>query len=295
MITPAISVLSAVEGLGLAAPALEPLVVPITVVILVALFRVQRHGTARIARIFGPAMLVWFLMIAAMGLPWIVRYPQVLAALDPAPRRRAFRPLPRQGVFPAGGRCAVRDRDRGALRRHGPFRRGPIRLAWYAVVFPALLLNYFGQGASSFRNGQSWRRTPRAPRRRSSSSSRWFRRCCSTRCWYSTLATIIASQALISGAFSLAEQAVQLGYAPRLTVIHTSGEMAGQIYVPLVNWALVACVLLVVDFKNSSNPGGRLRHCGHRHHAYHLAAVCPGDARCWGWPGRHAAPCWRCC
>jgi KUP system potassium uptake protein len=256
MITPAISVLSAVEGLELAEPALGHLVMPLTVVILVALFRVQRHGTARIASIFGPTMLVWFLMIAAMGLPWIVQYPQVLSALNPHHAVALFVLSPGKAFFLLGAVVLCVTGAEALYADMGHFGRGPIRLAWYGVVFPALLLNYFGQGAFILsRNGQIVATSPQgAP-----VMILIFFEMVSPLLLYpvlvvSTLATIIASQALISGAFSLAEQAVQLGYLPRLTIVHTSGEVAGQIYVPLVNWALlVACVLLVLIFRSSSN------------------------------------------
>lgn len=256
MITPAISVLSAVEGLELAAPALDHLVVPITVVILVTLFRVQRYGTARIASIFGPTMLVWFLMIAAMGLPWIIRYPQVLAALSPHHAVALFVGYPGKTFFLLGAVVLCVTGTEALYADMGHFGRAPIRLAWYGVVFPALLLNYFGQGAFILsRNGAIVTTNAQgAP-----DTILIFFEMVGPLLLYpvlmvSTLATIIASQALISGAFSLAEQAVQLGYLPRLQIVHTSGEMTGQIYVPLVNWALLAaCVLLVVAFKTSSN------------------------------------------
>jgi KUP system potassium uptake protein len=287
MITPAISVLSAVEGLELAAPALDQLVIPTTVVILVALFWVQRYGTARIARVFGPTMLVWFLMIAAMGLPWIVRYPQVLAAVSPHHAAELFVVDPGKAFFLLGAIVLCVTGAEALYADMGHFGRGPIRVAWYAVVFPALLLNYFGQGAFILaRNGQIVETTAQgAPK-----TILIFFEMVSPHLLYpvlviSTLATIIASQALISGAFSLAEQAVHLGYLPRLKIVHTSGEMAGQIYVPVVNWALLlACVLLVVIFKNSSNLAA----------AYGIAVIGTmlittlllGEVTrvCWGWP-----------
>ena len=286
-ITPAISVLSAVEGLELAAPALEHLVIPITVAILVALFRVQHHGTARIASVFGPTMLVWFLMIAAMGLPWIVRYPQVLSALSPHHAVALFVLYPAKAFFLLGAVVLCVTGTEALYADMGHFGRGPIRLAWYSVVFPALLLNYFGQGAFILsRNGQIVETTSQGVPK----TILIFFEMASPLLLYpvlviSTLATIIASQALISGAFSLAEQAVQLGYLPRLKIVHTSGAMAGQIYVPLFNWALlVACVLLVGIFKSSSNLAA----------AYGIAVIGTmlittlllGEVTrvCWGWP-----------
>ncbi len=287
MITPAISVLSAVEGLELAAPALEHLVIPTTVVILVALFRVQRHGTARIARVFGPAMLVWFLMIAAMGLPWIVRDPRVLAAASPHHAVQLFVSDPGKAFFLLGAVVLCVTGTEALYADMGHFGRAPIRLAWYGVVFPALLLNYFGQGAFILaRDGHIVETTPEGTPK----AILIFFEMVSPALLYpvlviSTLATIIASQALISGAFSLAEQAVQLGYLPRLKIVHTSGEVAGQIYVPVVNWALLlACVLLVVIFKDSSNLAA----------AYGIAVIGTmlittlllGEVTrlCWGWP-----------
>jgi KUP system potassium uptake protein len=287
MITPAISVLSAVEGLELAEPALGHLVMPITVVILFALFRVQRHGTARIASVFGPAMLVWFLMIAAMGLPWIVRYPQVLSAISPHHAVALFALAPGKAFLLLGAVVLCVTGAEALYADMGHFGRGPIRLAWYGVVFPALLLNYFGQGAFILsRNGDIVATSPRG----TPQTILIFFEMVSPLLLYpvlvvSTLATIIASQALISGAFSLAEQAVQLGYLPRLTIVHTSGEVAGQIYVPLVNWALlVACVLLVVIFRSSSNLAA----------AYGIAVIgtmlittlllAEVTRVCWGWP-----------
>jgi len=287
MITPAISVLSAVEGLELADPALDHLVVPISVVILIALFWVQRHGTARIASVFGPTMLVWFLMIAAMGLPWIVRYPQVLSALSPHHAVTMFVLSPGKAFFLLGAVVLCVTGTEALYADMGHFGRGPIRLAWYSVVFPALLLNYFGQGAFILsRNGHIVSMNPQG----ASETILIFFEMVPPLLLYpvlvvSTLATIIASQALISGAFSLAEQALQLGYLPRLTIVHTSGEVAGQIYVPLVNWALlVACVLLVVIFKSSSNLAA----------AYGVAVIgtmlittlllAEVTRVCWGWP-----------
>lgn len=256
MITPAISVLSAIEGLELAAPSLDHLVIPIAVGILIALFQVQRFGTARIASVFGPTMLIWFLMIAAMGLPWIFQYPQVLSALSPHHALELFLLYPKQAFFLLGAVVLCVTGTEALYADMGHFGRGPIRLAWYGVVFPCLLLNYFGQGAFILsRNGQLVQTTADGV----SKTILIFFEMVSPWQLYpvlvvSTLATIIASQALISGAFSLSEQAVHLGYLPRLTIVHTSGEMAGQIYVPLVNAALlIACVILVLVFKTSSN------------------------------------------
>ena len=253
VITPAISVLSAVEGLRVATDAFEPFILPISVGLLVALFLVQRRGTAGIGAVFGPAMLVWFATIGALGLGAILRqdphHASVLSAVNPlhavsffvAHRVKAFLALGAVVLCVTGSEALYADM--------GHFGAPPIRLAWYAVALPALLFNYFGQGALLLAGGAevtnpfyqlapSWGLYPLVA--------------------LSTVATVIASQALISGAFSLTQQAVQLSYAPRLTIIHTSGTAAGQIYVPEVNWALmvVACVSLVLGFKSSSNLAG---------------------------------------
>jgi len=248
VITPAISVLSAVEGLRVATTGFEPFIIPIAVAILVALFMVQRRGTAGIGAVFGPAMMAWFVTIGALGLAAILTqhpHQSVLAAINPlhgirlflAHRVKAFLILGAVVLVITGGEALYADM--------GHFGARPIRLAWYAIVFPALLLNYFGQGVLLMQRGDAvinpffelappWGLYPLVT--------------------LSTVATIIASQALISGAFSLTQQAVQLGYAPRFTVIHTSGTAVGQIYIPEVNRALmITCVLLVVGFKTSSN------------------------------------------
>jgi KUP system potassium uptake protein len=287
MITPAISVLSAVEGLELVDPALGSLAVPIAVLILVGLFLVQRYGTARIASIFGPTMLVWFLMIAAMGVPWIVRSPQVLSALSPHHAVALFVLSPSRAFFLLGAVVLCVTGTEALYADMGHIGRGPIRLAWYFVVFPALLLNYFGQGALILaRDGQIVTSNVHGDPK----TIHLFFEMVSPLLLcpvlvMSTLATIIASQALISGAFSLAEQAVQLGYLPRLTIVHTSEKVAGQVYVPLVNWALLgACVLLVVFFETSSNLAA----------AYGIAVIgtmlittlllAEVTRVCWGWP-----------
>ena len=244
VITPAISVLSAVEGLGVATTAFDRFVVPITIAILVALFVVQRRGTASVGAIFGPAMIVWFATIALMGMPWIARHPGVLAAANPVHAVRFL--LENRGkAFLALGSVVLCITGAEALYADmGHFGTRPIRAAWYAVVFPALIVNYLGQGAlllerpdvenPFFELVSGWVRYPVAI--------------------IATIAAVIASQALISGAFSLTRQAVQLGYCPRVTIIHTSGSAEGQIYVPEVNSALmVACVALVLGFRSSSN------------------------------------------
>lgn len=244
MITPAISVLSAMEGLELAAPELHPFIIPITVVILIALFAVQRIGTGGMGRLFGPVTLVWFLSIAALGMRGIFEEPAVLAAFHPG---HALRFALDQGftAFVVLGAVFLTLTGAEALYADmGHFGAGPIRLAWFVVVFPALLLNYLGQGAwllahpgaieNPFYNlAPGWALFPMIG--------------------LATAATVVASQALISGSFSMARQAVQLGFLPRLKVQHTSSTERGQIYLGAVNWTLmVAAIGLVLGFQSSS-------------------------------------------
>jgi len=242
MITPAISVLSAVEGLEVATTAFTPLVVPITCGILVALFLVQKRGTGGIGAVFGPLTLIWFIAIAAAGVPQILTQPGVLAALNPwravqflaAHGARGFLVLGSVVLCITGGEALYADM--------GHFGRPAIKLAWYTVVFPALLLNYFGQGALLLQHPETtnpfYALVP----------GMWLYPMVAI----ATVAAVVASQALISGAFSLTRQAVQLGYAPRMTIIHTSNKSEGQIYIPEVNGLLmVSCVALVLGFRAS--------------------------------------------
>jgi KUP system potassium uptake protein len=245
MITPAISVLSAIEGLEVATTKVHDAIIPITIAILLGLFLVQARGTAKIGAIFGPAMLLWFLSIGAMGVPWIVKHPQILAAMNPIHAVRFFGEHKGHGFLVLGSVVLCITGGEALYADMGHFGRGPIRVAWYAVVFPALLLNYFGQGALILDKGEAVLGNP------------FFAMVPTTFIYplvtVATVATVIASQALISGAFSLTQQAVQLGYAPRVTIQHTSGDAEGQIYIPEVNWGLAAaCVLLVMAFKESS-------------------------------------------
>jgi len=247
MITPAISVLSAMEGLEVAAPQLTSYIIPATTVILVLLFLVQKRGTARIGRVFGPIMLVWFAVIALLGLSGIIRYPQVLIAVNPCYGIDffidngwiAFRVL--GGVFLALTGAEALYADMGHVGR------APIRLMWFALVLPALLLNYFGQGALLLLDPHE---------------TQPFFRLAPPSFLYSlvglaTLATIIASQAIISGVFSLTRQAIQLGQSPRLTLVQTSSEEIGQVYVPAANWfMMIAAVWLVLHFRSSDNLAG---------------------------------------
>jgi KUP system potassium uptake protein len=244
MITPAISVLGAIEGLQVATPLFSHYVVPVAVIILVALFVMQKYGTHRVGRLFGPIVIVWFLTIALLGVVWIVRAPAVLAAFNPSHAVTFFQVNGFHGFAVLGAVFLVVTGGEALYADMGHFGRRPIRLAWFALVLPALLLNYFGQGALLLLDGSaarqpffllapSWALLPLVG--------------------IATAAAVIASQALISGSFSITRQAIQLGLAPRLDVEHTSSLEMGQIYVPQVNWALMfATILIVVYFRSSS-------------------------------------------
>ena len=249
VITPAISVLSAIEGLKLDAPGLTPMVVPISLAILLGLFLVQRKGTAFIANIFGPVMLLWFVAIGLLGLRAIGRNPAILGALSPhhalaylvqAPPGIAFAVLGAVFLAVTGGEAMYADM--------GHFGRLPIRLGWFGVVLPGLLLNYFGQGALLLSD-------PRAIENPFYLlAPRWAHY---PMVGFATAATMIASQAIISGAYSLTQQAIQLGFLPRMRVLHTASQMKGQIYIPIVNWLLAVGTLgAVVTFGSSNALGG---------------------------------------
>jgi KUP system potassium uptake protein len=244
VITPAISVLSAIEGLEVATAALQPVVVPLTLVVLVALFAVQRHGTAGIGRVFGPVTLVWFATIGLLGARSIVRRPDVLFAIDPRHAFQFFVDNRGHGFLVLGSVFLVVTGGEALYADMGHFGRSAIRRAWFAIVFPALLLNYFGQGAKLLDE-------PTA-------ASNPFYSLVPSWALYpvvtiATAATVVASQALISGAFSLTQQAVQLGFFPRVTIVHTSRETEGQIYVPEINsMLLVGCIACVVLFRSST-------------------------------------------
>ena len=243
MITPAISVLSAMEGLEIIDPGLESIVVPGAVAILVVLFAFQRKGTAKVGRFFGPIMLVWFIAIALCGIRGIAKHPEVLQALSPHWAIRYFAEEPLTAFLSLGGVVLAITGAEALYADMGHFGREPIRRAWFLLVFPALILNYLGQGAfliddpsgstnPFFLLVPEWAQIPMVA--------------------LATMATIIASQAVISGAFSVARQATRLGYLPRLRVIHTSGKSEGQIYLPFVNWLLMGAVLaLVIGFQSS--------------------------------------------
>ncbi len=244
VITPAISVLSAVEGLEVATTALKPGIIPLTCLILVGLFLVQRRGTGGIGRVFGPIMAVWFFTISVLGVRQIVRRPSVLEALSPVHAVRFFAHHGWHGFLVLGAVVLVITGGEALYADMGHFGRRPIRFAWYCFVMPALLLNYFGQVALVLED-------PAA------SANPFYAMVPSIFIYpmvtLSTMATIIASQALISGAYSLTRQAIQLGFFPRVTIVHTSGEAQGQIYIPEINTALmVACVWLVLTFKEST-------------------------------------------
>jgi KUP system potassium uptake protein len=248
IITPAISVLSAVEGLKVATHAFEPFVVPIAAAILVMLFSVQRYGTAGLGAVFGPVMLVWFVVIGALGVRAIVQQPHadvsLWHALNPWYGLEFFARNGVHGFLILGSVVLCITGGEALYADMGHFGKRPIRLAWYGLVFPALLLNYFGQGALLLAkgNGVSHPFFELAPA--------WM---LYPLVGLATLATIVASQALISGAFSLTQQASQLGYLPRFNIIHTSETQAGQIYIPQVNVALgTLCLLLVLGFRSSS-------------------------------------------
>ena len=244
MITPAISVLSAVEGVKVAAPSVSGLVIPITVVIIIALFMAQRLGTSAVGRVFGPVMAVWFTILAALGIKGIIGHPVILEALSPTYAigflaghfGTAFFSLTAVVLAVTGAEALYADM--------GHFGRGPVRRAWLLLVFPACILNYLGQGAlilgrpatisnPFFLLAPAWSRLPLV--------------------FLATLATVIASQAVISGAYSVAHQAGQLGYLPRLRIQYTSEQVMGQIYVPWINWLLLVSVLtLVLAFRSSA-------------------------------------------
>ena len=244
VITPAISVLSAVEGLQVATPALQPYVLPLSVGILIGLFAMQSRGTASVGRLFGPVIVLWFAVLAFAGIAQIVREPTILAALNPL---RGFEFLAARGwgLFVVMGSIVLAITGAEALYADlGHFGRRPIRLAWSGFVFPALALNYLGQGALLMRDPGALEN----PFYRLFPESMLF-----PVVVLATAATVIASQAVISGAYSMTRQAIQLGVLPRMRIIHTSMATGGQIYVPAANWALLAVVLAAtIGFGNSS-------------------------------------------
>ncbi len=245
VITPAISVLSAVEGLEVAAPQLHGVVIPITLVVLAGLFAVQRFGTGGIGKFFGPITLVWFLVLVALGLPHIMANPAVLVAMNPAYAVAFFVHNPMVAFIGLGAVVLCVTGGEALYADMGHFGKKPIRIAWFGFVMPALVVNYFGQGAMLlkqpeaidnpfFKMAPTWAQLPLVV--------------------LATAATVIASQALITAAFSVTKQAIQLGILPRMVVRHTSVRETGQIYVPFVNWGLFAFIVLAVAlFKTSSD------------------------------------------
>ncbi len=245
VITPAISVLSAVEGLEVVSPHFKQYVIPLTLVVLFCLFAVQKRGTGGIGKFFGPVTLIWFVTIALLGVSHIVNHPEILWAMSPHHAVRFMWAHPGTSFIILGAVVLCVTGAEALYADLGHFGKRPIRMAWFGVAMPALTLNYFGQGAlllaepaavknPFFMMAPDWALVPLVG--------------------LATLATVIASQALITGAFSVTKQVIQLGYLPRLNILHTSVRDTGQIYMPLVNWGLfVAIVLAVVMFRSSSN------------------------------------------
>lgn len=249
VITPAISVLSAVEGLSVATDKLQPVVLPVTLVIIIGLFLMQKHGTHRISAIFGPAMLVWFSSLALIALPAIVAEPGIFAALNPARGVHLLLTHGWAGFLVLGAVILSITGAEALYADMGHFGRRAIKLAWFPVVWPSLILNYFGQGAIIMAEGRAAADNPFY-----ALAKGWL---IYPMVVIATMAAIIASQAMISGAYSLAQQAVQLGYSPRLTIVHTHERTKGQIYVPEINALMMAaCIALVLIFRNSSALAG---------------------------------------
>jgi len=284
IITPAISVLSAVEGLKVVTGTFEPFVVPATALILVALFSIQRHGTARVGTMFGPILAAWFVVITALGLVQIVRQPGILQAIDP---RSAIRFLQVSGVPGSvavlGSVLLAVTGCEALFADLGHFGPRPIRVTWFSLVYPALLVNYLGQGAYVLGGGPvegghlfyalvpRWALLPMVG--------------------LATFATVIASQALISGAFSLTRQAIALGLFPRLQIVHTSGSHEGQIYVPVINRALlVSCVFIVLGFGSSSRLAAAYGFAVSGVMLVTSLAMVVIAVRVWGWRWYLAAP-----
>ncbi|AKC71087.1 potassium transporter Kup [Pandoraea oxalativorans] len=245
VITPAISVMSAVEGLEIAAPSLSRFVLPITIVILIILFSMQKSGTAKVGRLFGPVMVVWFVILGVLGVYNMVLAPEIIKAINPYYGIHFIRTHALQAYIVLGSVFLVLTGAEALYADMGHFGIRPIRFAWSFLVFPALALNYFGQGALLLSNPKAienpffllapdWALLPLVI--------------------VATAATVIASQAVISGAFSLTSQAIQLGYVPRMKILHTSDREIGQIYMPVINWSLLLVIIwIVLAFKSSSN------------------------------------------
>jgi KUP system potassium uptake protein len=244
VITPAISVLSAVEGLEVATPGLGHYVVPITLVVLALLFMVQRHGTARVGKLFGPLTVLWFAVMAVLGVNHIVLNPSVLQALSPLYAYHFLTDHPHVAFVGMGALVLCVTGAEALYADMGHFGKKPIRLAWFSLVMPALILNYFGQGAMLIAHPEN--------------VSNPFYEMAPQWALYplvalATAATVIASQALITAAFSITKQAIQLGYLPRMRILHTSVKEAGQVYVPFINWGLFVCIVFAVVLFGSSS------------------------------------------
>jgi KUP system potassium uptake protein len=275
MITPAISVLSAVEGLEIAAPGLERWVVPVTLAILIGVFAIQSRGTGRVGRLFGPVMVTWFVTLGVLGVRGIAQEPSVLAAVGPWHAVEFLAEKGGQGMVVLASVFLVVTGGEALYADMGHFGRRPIRVAWFGLVLPALLLNYYGQGAlvledphaaanPFYRLAPSWSLYPMVA--------------------LATAAAVIASQAMVSGAFSLTHQAIQLGYCPRLSVSHTSARESGQIYVAPVNWALmVAACALVVGFGSSANMSAAYGMAVSATMTITTFLLCVVAYRRWGW------------
>lgn len=248
IITPAISVLSAVEGLTVATEAARPMVLPLTIIILLVLFFAQHRGSSAIGNVFGPIMMLWFVTIAVLGVESIIRNPRVFLAINPAHGYEFFAVNRLHGMVVLGSVVLCITGGEALYADLGHFNRKAIRMSWLGIVFPALLLNYYGQGAKLLEQPELafnpfYGLVPRP--------------LLYPMVVLSTIATIIASQAMISGVFSLTHQAVQLGYLPRVHITHTSEETRGQIYISWVNWAMMfACIGLVLAFRESSRLAG---------------------------------------
>ena len=270
-ITPAISVLSALEGLNMATPAVQPYVVPAAVAILVALFAIQSQGTARIGHYFGPVMLLWFVAMALMGISGIAHHPAVLAALNPVYGLSYLFSNGVTGFLVLGAVFLCVTGAEALYADMGHFGRGPIKLSWFAVVFPSLILNYAGQAALVLEGAPT-------------DGNIFFRLCPGILLIplivLATVATIIASQSIITGAFSMTRQAIQLGWLPRLRITQTSSEGYGQIYVGVVNWLLmIVTVGLTHRLRQIRQSRRRLRHRGFADHADDVGAAFHRDAR----------------
>jgi len=286
MVTPAISVLSAVEGLEVATPAFKPFVIPITIVVLFGLFYIQRHGTALVGNFFGPVMVLWFSTLALLGLSNIVAHPAILHALNPLYGVEFLFDNKAMALVAMGNVVLAVTGAEALYADMGHFGRKPIQRAWFAFVLPALVLNYFGQGALIYADPEA------AKNPFFLSAPEWA---LYPLVGLATVATVIASQAVISGAFSVTRQAMQLGFVPRMEVQQTSEKEQGQIYLPAVNWALMlAVMILVLGFRSSNNLAA----------AYGIAVT--GDmvitsllatvvvARGWGWGWARAGALFAC-